>query len=165
MIRQVALASGIVLAGSALPSTSASIHGDIEARSPLYDVTVPDGCRRSNLVGVAHETAPLNELRAVLGNLVAIATFAANRLPFQDGTVLVKLAWQHVRSGEFPPVFVPGKATTLQVVVKDSRRYAAMAGWGFGRFIDGIPADEAQHRTCFGCHAANVMDHDYVFTP
>jgi hypothetical protein len=49
-------------------------------------------------------------------------------------------------------------------MVKDSERYAGTGGWGFGRFIDGVPVDEAQHETCFGCHEANVKNHDLVFT-
>jgi hypothetical protein len=76
----------------------------------------------------------------------------------------VKLAWQHRRSKEFAPAFVPGAATTVQVMVKDSKRYAGTGGWGFGRFVDGRPVDEQQHRTCFACHEANARGHDYVFT-
>jgi hypothetical protein len=49
-------------------------------------------------------------------------------------------------------------------MVKDSKRYASTGGWGFGRFINGQPVDEAQHQTCFACHQANVKDHDFVFT-
>ncbi|MBE0630965.1 MAG: cytochrome P460 family protein, partial [Burkholderia vietnamiensis] len=85
-------------------------------------------------------------------------------LPFPDGTILVKLAYKRKQSDEFAPATVPGQATTVQVMVKDSRRYAATGGWGFGRFIDGVPADLAQHQTCFACHQARVKNHDYVFT-
>lgn len=49
-------------------------------------------------------------------------------------------------------------------MVKDSKRFAATDGWGFGRFIGGQPVDEAQHRTCFACHDAKVRDRDWVFT-
>jgi hypothetical protein len=49
-------------------------------------------------------------------------------------------------------------------MVKNSQRYAATGGWGFGRFIDGKAADRAQHETCFRCHAALVRAHDFVFT-
>ena len=59
---------------------------------------------------------------------------------------------------------VPGMATTVQVMMKDSAKYAATGGWGFGRFVDGKPVDIAQHQTCFACHAARVKDRDYVFT-
>ena len=77
---------------------------------------------------------------------------------------MVKLAWKRDPSSEFDGAFVPGTATTVQVMVKDSRKYAATGGWGFGRFINGDPLDEAQHKTCFGCHEAKVKGHDLVFT-
>jgi hypothetical protein len=60
--------------------------------------------------------------------------------------------------------FVTGPATTVQIMVKDSRKYAVTGGWGFGRFIDGKPVDEAQHETCFPCHQAYAKGHDFVFT-
>lgn len=132
--------------------------------SPLYGVTLPDHYRHWQLVGVAQEAAPLNELRAVLGNELAIRAYRDRKLPFPDGTVLVKLAWKDVPSSEFAPASIPGQPTTVQVMVKDSRRYAASGGWGFGRFIDGQPADEAQHQTCLACHQSRVKDHDLVFT-
>ena len=132
--------------------------------SPIYGVTIPDGYRQWQLVGVAQEAPPLDELRAVVGNPVAVKAYADGTLPFPDGTVLVKLAWKHTQSTEFAPASVPGAATTVQVMVKDSKRYAATGGWGFGRFIDGKPVDQAQHETCFACHQARVQNHDYVFT-
>jgi hypothetical protein len=51
----------------------------------------------------------------------------------------------------------------MQVMVKDSKKYAATGGWGFGDFKDGKPGDEALHRTCFACHVP-VKDRDFVFT-
>ena len=134
------------------------------AVSPIYGVSIPEGYRSWNLVGVAQETGALDELRAVVANGAGIQAYRAGTLPFPDGTVLVKLAWTHDQSTEFPPAFVPGRATTIQVMVKDSKRYAATGGWGFGRFIDGRPADIAQHTTCFACHEVNVRNHDFVFT-
>jgi hypothetical protein len=76
----------------------------------------------------------------------------------------VKLAWKRAQSTEFESATVPGAPTTVQVMVKDSSKYAGTGGWGFGRFVNGIPTDEAQHRTCFACHAAGVREHDFVFT-
>jgi hypothetical protein len=49
-------------------------------------------------------------------------------------------------------------------MVKDSKKYASTGGWGFGRFVNGKPVDEAQHKTCYGCHSAHVKEHDLVFT-
>ncbi len=137
---------------------------DVHGASPLYGVTVPEGYRAWRLIGVAQESGALDELRAVVGNEKAVQAYAAGALPFPDGAVLVKLAWKRQPSSEFDPAFVPGAPTTVQVMVKDAKRYADSGGWGFGRFIDGRPVDEAQHQTCFACHSANVRGHDYVFT-
>jgi hypothetical protein len=99
-----------------------------------------------------------------VGNKIAMDAYRTGTLPFPDGTVLVKLAWKRVQSPEFEPASVPGAATTVQVMVKDSTRYESTGGWGFGRFINGKPVDQAQHETCFACHEAQVRGHDYVFT-
>jgi Cytochrome P460 len=132
--------------------------------SPIFGVTIPPGYRQWELIGPAEEAAPLNELRAILGNRSAIDAYRSDTLPFPDGTILVKLAWKHIQSPEFGPASIPGAATTVQVMVKDSRKYAATGGWGFGRFVDGRPADEAQHKACFACHEVGVRGHDFVFT-
>lgn len=142
----------------------ARANADDKPASPIYGVTVPDGYRQWQLIAPAQEAPPLDELRAVLGNAVAVEAYRQGVLPFPEGTVLAKLAWKHVQSPEFEPASIPGAATTVQFMVKDSRKYAATGGWGFGRFIDGKPADEAQHQTCFACHQARVKNHDFVFT-
>ena len=115
-----------------------------KAASPIFGVTIPQGYRQWELIAPAEEADPLNELRAVVGNAIAITAYGNATLPFPDGTILVKLAWKHLRSPEYAPASVPGAATTVQIMVKDSTQYAATGGWGFGRFIDGKPVDEAQ---------------------
>jgi Cytochrome P460 len=131
--------------------------------SPIYGVKIPAGYRHWELIAVAHEQG-FNELRAILGNALSIKAYSEGRLPFPDGAILVKLAWKHVPLAGAGGAFVSGSATTVQVMAKDSKKYAATGGWGFGRFIKGKAVDEAQHRTCFSCHEANVKDHDLVFT-
>ncbi len=158
-----------ILAATMLPCAFVALpvaagKGGGQDASPIYGVTIPQGYRHWELIAVSREGDPLNELRAILGNAAALKAYRTGRLPFPDGTILAKLAWQHVPSSRFHGAFVPGAATTVQIMVKDSHKYAATGGWGFGRFVDGKPVDEAQHRTCFACHAANVRDHDLVFT-
>jgi hypothetical protein len=138
-------------------------RADMEGGSPIFGVTIPEGYRQWELVAVAHESG-LDELRGILGNAVAMKAYLEGTLPFPDGAILAKLAWKHVPSTEFDGAFVPGAATTVQIMVKDSQKYASTGGWGFGRFIDGKPVDEAQHKTCVPCHQANVKGHDLVFT-
>jgi Cytochrome P460 len=150
------------LASFVMPS-AASPASAAEA-SPIYGVTIPKGYRQWPFVAPSEEADPLNELRIIVGNPIAMKALEKNTLPFPDGSVLVKLAWKRVPSAEFAPASVPGTATTLQVMVKDSKRYPDSGGWGFGRFIGGHPTDLAQHQTCFACHQARVKNHDFVFT-
>ena len=161
------LVAGVLLAGAwsaSGPAAFAEQPKPAAAASPIYGVTIPPGYRKWEMVAPAEEAAPLDELRVVLGNPVAIRALEQATLPFPDGTILVKLAYKRKQSDEFAPATVPGQATTVQVMVKDSRRYAATGGWGFGRFVNGVPADIGQHQTCFACHQARVKNHDYVFT-
>ena len=133
--------------------------------SPIFGVTIPAGYKQWELIAPAEEAAPLDELRAIVGNQTAIDAYQAGKLPFPDGTILVKRAWKRKQSPEFASATIPGAATTVQVMVKDSQKYASTGGWGFGRFINGKPVDEAQHRTCFACHEARAkQNRDYVFT-
>jgi hypothetical protein len=148
-------------------SPSDGVAGD--KASPIYGVTIPAGYRQWEVIAPSHE-ALLDELQVILGNPVAMKAYGEGRVRFPDGTILAKMAWKHVPSaedngalGQFQ-AFVPGHATTVQFTVKDSRRYASTGGWGFGRFIDGKPVDEEQHKTCFPCHAAHAKGHDFVFT-
>jgi hypothetical protein len=148
---------------------SPSVTSADDNASPIYRVTIPAGYRQWELIAPSHE-AILDELRGILGNDVAMKAYRERALPFPDGTILAKVAWKHVPSvqdngalGKFQ-AFVPGHATTVQIMIKDSQKYASTGGWGFGRFINGKPVDEAQHKTCFPCHSAFAKEHDFVFT-
>jgi hypothetical protein len=138
-------------------------RADDDGASPIFGVKIPAGYRQWEMVAVSHE-AGLDELRGILGNAAAIKAYQEKTLPFPDGTIFAKLAWKHVPLAGIEGAFVTGPATTVQIMVKDSKKYASTGGWGFGRFIDGKPVDEAQHQTCFACHEANVKGHDLVFT-
>ena len=114
------------------------------------------------LIAPSHEL-PFDEMRGILGNAVAMRAYRQKTLPFPDAALLVKFAWKHLPSTECEGAFRPCRATTIQAMF-DSKCYAAAGGWGFGRFVDGKPVDQVQHESCFGCHAAYVKDHDFVFT-
>ena len=154
----------VAMAALFLLDTNAPAQRIDQSASPIFGVTIPLGYRKWEMVAPSHEAGTLDELRGILANAVAMKAYRDGTLPFPDGSVLAKLAWKHVASTEMEGAFVPGHTTTVQIMVKDSKKYASTGGWGFGRFIDGKAVDEAQHRTCFACHAANVKDHDFVFT-
>src|ERR1700726_2053515 len=79
-------------------------HADGEA-APIFGVKIPSGYRDWRLVYVAHEAGDLNDFRAILGNDVAIKAYLEGKLPFPDGTILVRLAWSYVPSEENNKVF------------------------------------------------------------
>jgi Cytochrome P460 len=162
------LGAVIALTGAVVYMAHASGHADGEA-APIFGVKIPRGYRDWSLISVAHEEGNLNDLRAILGNDVAIKAYREGTLPLPDGAIIVRLAWSYVPSEENNKVFgraqsfVAGTATNVQLMVKDSRKYAATGGWGFAQFKDGKPADEAVHKTCFPCHEP-VKSQDFVFT-
>jgi Cytochrome P460 len=137
--------------------------------SPIYGVKIPAGFRDWRLISVAHEEGNLHSFAAVLGNDVAIEAYREGKLPFPDGAIIAALHYGHIPSDENNKVFgreqsfVPGPPTNIQFMVKDSKKYAATGGWGFGHFnTDGKPGDESLLKTCSPCHAK--ASRDFVFT-
>jgi Cytochrome P460 len=147
---------------------AAAAHADEDA-APIFGIKVPPGYRDWKLISVAHEAGNLNDLRAVLGNGVAIKAYRQGTLPFPDGTIIARLAWSYVPSEENNKVFgrdqsfVAGPPTNVQFMVKDSVKYASTGGWGFAQFKDGKPDATAALKTCFPCHEP-VKARDFVFT-
>jgi hypothetical protein len=134
-----------------------------ELASPMFGVTIPEGYRQWPVVAPSHRPDK-DEVRVILGNDIAMKAYRAGTLPFPDGAILAKLAWKRVKSAEFEEAYVPGEPQRIEFMVKDAKKYASTGGWGFGRFVNGKPADEKQHGTCFPCHQANVKGNDFVFT-
>ena len=160
--------------GAAIISVFAVLPGAQSADdegSAVFGVTLPAGYRDWRLISVAHETGNLNDIRAILGNDLAIQAFRDGTRPFPDGAIIARLAWQYGPSAEDNAVFgqvqsfVAGSPTNVQLSVKDSKRYADTGGWGFGQFESGKPNhDEALLKTCAPCHARVKTSDDFVFT-
>ena len=161
-------AAVVALTGVVVYMAHASGRSDGEA-DPVFGITIPPGYRDWKLISVAHKEGNLNDLRALLGNDLAIKAYREGKLPFPDGSMIARLAWSYVPSEENNKVFgrsqsfVAGPATNVQFMVKDSKKYAATGSWGFAQFKDGKPADEALLKTCFPCHEP-VKARDFVFT-
>jgi len=162
------------LAGVVAFTAPASGHADEEA-APIYGVKIPAGYRDWKLIAVDHLLVAdkVDQLRAQLGNDIAIKAFKEGKVPFPDGSIIAAIHWTRVPSednnkvlaGPFPGAlsFVVGSPVNVQFMVKDSKKYAATGGWGFADFEDGKPGDKALHETCFACHTP-AKDRDYVFT-
>src|SRR5262245_34278098 len=182
-MRRTAVVVLTAVTGATAFMAPASGQTDSEA-APIYGVKRPAGYREWPLISVASVGAPVNDMRAKLGNDVAMKAYRAGTLPFPDGTIIARLAWKQTTSEEnnraLGPVaekqlgpegaqkllsqsFVAGPALNVQFMVKDSKKYASSGGWGFAQFDNGKPADEAVHKTCFACHGP-AKDRDFVFT-
>jgi cytochrome P460 len=162
------LVAVVALAGGVPYIAPASGQADEEA-TPIFGIKIPAGYRDWRLISVAHEEGNLNDLRAILGNDVAIKAYREGNRPFPDGTIIARLAWSYDPLEESEKAFgrlqsyVAGPPKNgVQFMIKDSKKYAATAGWGFAQFDDGKPADEAMHKTCFPCHQA-AKARDFVF--
>jgi hypothetical protein len=145
--------------------------------TPIYLAEDPQGYRDFGLIAVARLTkgSGSNQLRAELGNDIAIKAYREGKLPFPEGTIIAALHWDEVSSEDnnkilaqgFPGAgigsFIPGSEVNVQFMVKDSKKYTATGGWGFGDFTNGKPGNEKLMQTCFACHLP-AKDHDFVFT-
>ena len=158
----------VVLAGVVAYMAPASGQADGEA-APIFVTEIPPGYRDWRLISVAHEAGDLNDIRAILGNDVAIKAYREGTRPFPDGTIIARLAWNYSPLEESSKAFgrlqsfVAGPPKNgVQFMVKDSRKYASTGGWGFAQFDDGKPAAEAVQNTCFPCHEI-VKARDFVF--
>jgi hypothetical protein len=168
-MKQIAFLLVAVAAMAGVVATVAPAAGPADEVTPIFVTQTPPGYRDWRFISVAHEEGNLHSFAAILGNDVAIQAFRKGTLPYPDGAIIAALHYGHMPSEENnkafgdPQSFVPGPPTNIQFMVKDSRKYAATGGWGFGHFsTDGKPGEEAMMKTCFPCHAK--ASRDFVFT-
>ncbi len=164
----VAIAAMAGLVALFAPAPEHADGGTAAALAP-YVTEIPSGYRDWRWISSAHEAGSLNSLGAVLGNDIAYNAFKDGKLPYPDGTIIAALHYRYTASDKNNKVFgkaqsfVPGTPTNIQFMVKDSVKYAATGGWGFGHFQNGKPANADFMKPCFPCHQ-QTKDTDLVFT-
>ena len=161
----VAVATVAAVVASMIPASGQAVG----QAAPVFVTKMPAGYRDWAVISVAHEAGNLNSLGVQLGNDVAIKAYREGTLPYPDGSIIAAVHWSHAPSDENNKIFgrvqsfVPGAATNTQFMIKDSKKYAATGGWGFGHFNkDGTLGNDALMKTCFPCHAK--ASRDLVFT-
>ena len=130
------------------------------------------------VIAVSHNR---NTLAAILGNPVMIGAYRAgipgNGKPFPDGAKMVKVHWNaEVNASEPGAPTVPGAQHDVDLMVKDSKRFADSGGWGYGVFeydaasdtfrpgnLQDKPPQGNDAKCGFACHTV-VKAKDYVFT-
>ena len=100
------LVAVVAMTGVVVYMAHASGRSDEDA-DPIFGIKIPPGYRDWKLISVAHEEGNLNDLRALLGNDLAIKAYREGKLPFPDGTIIARLAWSYVPSEENNKVFWP----------------------------------------------------------
>src|ERR1700721_2881383 len=89
----------VFLAGTIaqLPRASAQSDGD---SSPIYGVKIPAGYRDWKVIAVAKLLIPTetDQIRAQLGNDIAIKAYKKGTLPFPDGSIIAAIHWNRVSS-------------------------------------------------------------------
>jgi len=151
-----------------------------------YAVKVPNGLGFEEFRGyedwpVISISANLGEFAVILGNQAMIDAYKAgipdNGKPFPDGARMAKIHWIPKKQEAYPgQPTVPGTQHDVDFMVKDSKRFADSAGWGWGAFeydaasntfrpatVTDKPPQEHDAKCGLACHTV-VKNRDYVFT-
>jgi hypothetical protein len=116
--------------------------------APIYGIEIPSGFPDWHLISVKRLTGKqltgnggeLRQLRAQLGNDLAIKAYRDGTLPFPDGAIIAALHWNEKSSDSdnealsagFPTSGLQssfaGEAVNVQFMVKDAKKYAASGG-------------------------------------
>ena len=176
---------------SRLDAASASTPVPSQAQAAIsaqdkYALKIPNGLALSEfrgyegwpVIAVSHNGG---RLAAILGNPVMINAYKAgipgNGKPFPDGAKMAKIHWNgKVNPDEPGGPTVPGPQHDVDLMLKDSKRFADSGGWGYGAFdydvasntftpatLKDKPPQGNDAKCGFVCHS-EVKTKDYVFT-
>ncbi|HTJ18759.1 MAG TPA: cytochrome P460 family protein [Steroidobacteraceae bacterium] len=105
---------------------------------------------KSGVIGPQHKNfASLGGLHHVYANKEAMAGYKTRQFPEQSVIVFEWLEW-----AEKDGAILEGPRRQIDVMVKDSKRYAQTGGWGFQRFVKDSRelAAAPTPQDCFACH-------------
>ena len=170
---------------TALLGSAALVSSVAGAAQDKYAVKVPGGLAFAEFRGYeSWETVSISSNEQLMSVTVANplmieaykAGFPANGKPVPDGAKMAKIHWIPKKNEFFPGTTVPGVQHDVDLMVKDSQRFADGAGWGYAYFIYDAVADSFRPATTadvppqgndakcgVACHTI-VKNRDYVFT-
>ena len=178
--------NGKLVSGAAAVSLAVLAAGVAISAQDRYTVKVPNGLAFSEFKGYeAWQVVAISEnggkMAVILGNPAMIEAFKAgipdNGKPFPDGAAMAKIHWIPKTHTTYPgQPMVPDTLHDVDFMLKNSKRFADSAGWGYGAFEYDPASDtfrpgnqtdkppQANDAKCgFGCHTV-VRNRDYVFT-
>jgi hypothetical protein len=122
----------VVTVAGVIVSLSPAFGRTDDKDASIFVTKIPPGYRNWRLVSVAHEEGSLSDIRAILGNDAAIKAYRERTLPFPDGTIIARIAWNYEPSEENNKIFcslVPATCSRPQSYVagppKNQRHMAA----------------------------------------
>jgi len=118
-------------------------------------VAYPDGFRtwshvKSGVIGPQHKSfSSVGGIHHVYANKEAMAGYRTRQFP--EGSVIV---FEWLEWAEKDGAILEGPRRQVDVMVRDSQRFATTGGWGFQRFVKGTKelASEPTPQQCFACH-------------
>jgi hypothetical protein len=167
-------AAPIVITAAAL----AALGGRAISAQDKYTVKAPDGLAFAEFRGYEDwQTVAVSQsgdlIEVILANPVMIEAYRAgapgNGKPFPDGSRMAKIHWNTKKSAEAPaPTTVPDTLHDVDVMVRDSKRFADTGNWGYAQFNYDTASDTftplGNDAKCgYTCHTI-VKAKDYVFT-
>ena len=137
----------------ALPGGALAWHLSAPSDAP---VAYPEGYRswthvKSALVSPTHQSfASIGGFQHIYANPQAMAGYRTRAFP--EGSIVV-FDWLEMR--DKAGAFEEGPRRQVDVMVKDSQRFATTGGWGFQRFVKDSKTELAatpSPQQCFACH-------------
>jgi hypothetical protein len=135
-MRRIALLLVAVVSLAGVVASRAPVSGQADGEAaPIFGIKIPPAYRDWRLISVAHEEGNLNDIRAILGNDLAIEAFREGKLQFPDGTIIARIAWSYVPSEENNKVFgrrqsfVPGPPGLVPSVYSQRLKKVRRNGW------------------------------------
>jgi len=136
--------------------------GPAPAADDAAAVAYPDGFRawthvKSTLVAPGNKDyAELGGFHHIYANAQAMVGYRTRDFP--EGSTIV-FDWLKLQGAD--GAYTEGERRRLDVMVKDSARFAATGGWGFQRFVGDSRTERAVEpapQQCFACHQAMKRD-------
>jgi len=183
----VALRYLCVLSGCAALAATVALAKDSAAKpkQDKYTVKVPGGLAFSEFKGyeswqVVSVSYDERGMAIIVGNPTMIKAYEAgipfNGKPVPDGARMAKMHYGQKKQQYFPGATVPNQQRDVDFMVKDSKRFGDVGGWGYAFFkydatndtwtpgtTDDKPPQANDAKCGFACHTV-VQAKDYVFT-
>jgi hypothetical protein len=119
-------------------------------------VAYPEGYRnwvhvKSTLISPTHKGfATMGGFQHIYANTEAMTGYRTRAFP--EGSIVV---FDWLEMSDSNGAFTEGPRRQIDVMVKDSQRFASTGGWGFQRFVKDSKTELASSPTpqeCFACH-------------